>query len=164
MARTRFPVEVLTPEGSVFAGEVEMVSTRTTTGSIGLLANHAPLLATLEPTELRLYEGETEVRRFAQGEGYLQVGGNHALLLVEDATPPEQLDVADLRDKLARAEQALSAAEHGTEEERRAARDKRRWECFIAVAEGTEPNRPSVTPRDIAASEASGMARISRRD
>ncbi len=50
MARTSFPVEVLTPEGQVFADEVEMVSTRTTTGSIGILAHHAshvPLTGTL---------------------------------------------------------------------------------------------------------------------
>ena len=60
MARNTFPVEVLTPEGQVFEGEVEMVSTRTAVGSIGVLANHAPLMAMLEPTELRLYESGSE--------------------------------------------------------------------------------------------------------
>ena len=74
MAHAKFPVEVLTPEGEVFNGEVEMVSTRTTLGQIGILARHAPLLASLEPTELRLYRTETEIVRFAQAEGYLQVG------------------------------------------------------------------------------------------
>jgi len=54
MARTKFPVEVLTPEGEVFSDEVEMLSTRTSIGSIGVLANHEPVLAMLEPTELRL--------------------------------------------------------------------------------------------------------------
>ena len=53
-----------------------MVSTRTATGSIGVLANHAPLMAILEPTELRLYKSDTDVVRFAQGEGYLQVVDN----------------------------------------------------------------------------------------
>ncbi|MEA2213341.1 MAG: F-type H+-transporting ATPase subunit epsilon [Solirubrobacteraceae bacterium] len=55
MARTKFEVEVLTPEGEVFADEVEMVSTKTAIGSIGVLANHQPLLAMLDPTELRIY-------------------------------------------------------------------------------------------------------------
>ena len=82
MAHSKFPVEILSPEGQVFEGEVEMLSTRTTTGSIGILANHTPLLAMLDPTELRLYESENEVIRFAQGEGYLQVGFNRALMLV----------------------------------------------------------------------------------
>ena len=54
MARTPFKVEVLTPEGEVFNDEVEMVSTRTGVGSLGILANHAPLMGMLEPTELRL--------------------------------------------------------------------------------------------------------------
>ena len=70
MARSQFPVEVLTPEGQVFEGEVEMVSTRTGTGSLGVLANHAPLMAMLEPTELKLYTsgsdnpGSAEMERF----------------------------------------------------------------------------------------------------
>ena len=79
MAKTKFRAEVLTPEGQVFDDEVEMVSTRTAVGSIGILANHAPLMAILEPTELRLYKSESDVEKFAQGEGYLQVVDNRAL-------------------------------------------------------------------------------------
>ena len=135
MARTKFPVEILSPEGQVFDGEVEMVSTRTASGSIGILANHTPLLAMLDPTELRLYESENEVIRFAQGEGYLQVGFNRALLLVEEAHRPDELDRAELQDKLKRAEQELAAADKGSETERMADRDKRRWEAFLAVLE-----------------------------
>jgi F-type H+-transporting ATPase subunit epsilon len=85
MARTKFPVEVLTPEGEVFKGEIEMLSTRTSVGSIGVLANHAPLLAQLEPAELRLYRSESEIVRFTQSKGYLQFADNHALVLVEEA-------------------------------------------------------------------------------
>ena len=40
-----FPVEVLTPEGEVFNGEVVQLSTRTMVGEVGILANHAPMLA-----------------------------------------------------------------------------------------------------------------------
>ena len=98
MARSPFPVEVLTPEGKVFDDEVEMVSTRTGTGSLGVLANHAPLMAMLEPTELKLYKsgsenpGQRDYESFAQGEGYLQVVDNSALIIVEDAIKPEDLD------------------------------------------------------------------------
>jgi F-type H+-transporting ATPase subunit epsilon len=135
MARTKFPVEILSPEGQVFEGEVEMLSTRTTTGSIGILANHTPLLAMLDPTELRLYESENEVIRFAQGEGYLQVGFNRALMLVEEAHRPDDLDRAELQDKLKRAEQELESAEEDSEAERVAERDKRRWQAFLDVLE-----------------------------
>jgi F-type H+-transporting ATPase subunit epsilon len=86
MARSKFPVEVLTPEGKVFDEEVEMVSTRTSSGSVGILAGHEPMLAILEEAELRLYRSETEVVRFKQGEGYLQFAENRALVLVQEAT------------------------------------------------------------------------------
>ena len=62
-----------------------------------------PLLAMLDPTELRLYRSESDIVRFAQGEGYLQVGDNHALILVEEAHPPDDLDIADLQDRLSSA-------------------------------------------------------------
>ena len=135
MAHAKFPVEILTPEGEVFNGEVEMVSTRTTLGQIGILARHAPLLASLEPTELRLYKTETEIVRFAQSEGYLQVADNHALLLVEEAYPVADLDPADLRERLGIAEQALEDAGEDTERRRIAERDRRRLERFLSLAE-----------------------------
>jgi F-type H+-transporting ATPase subunit epsilon len=136
MARTKFQVEVLTPGGEVWGGEVEMVSTRTTTGSIGILAHHAPLLAMLDPAELRLYETESEIIRFAQAEGYMQVADNRALILVEEAQEPDTLDVAELRDRLQRAERELESAGDDTEKRRVAERDKRRLERFLAIAEG----------------------------
>ena len=134
MARTPFPVEVLTPEGKVFDDEVEMLSTRTSTGSIGVLANHAPLMAILDPTELRLYKSESEIVRFAQGEGYLQVVNNSALVLVDDAVEPDKLDRSDLETKLREAEQAAEQAEEGSEERARGERDARRYKAFLEVA------------------------------
>ena len=135
MAHTKFPVEILTPEGEVFNEEVEMVSTRTTLGEIGILANHSPVLATLEPTELRLYRSDTEIVRFAQGEGYLQVGGNHVMLLVQDAMTPDQLDAGALRERLAEAERELDAAGEDSEKRRQALRDQRRWQAFLGIVE-----------------------------
>jgi F-type H+-transporting ATPase subunit epsilon len=136
MARTPFKVEVLTPEGEVFSDEVEMVSTRTTVGSIGVLANHEPLLGMLEPTELRLYKSESDIERYAQGEGYIQVSPEGVLVLVEEAMRPEDLDASDLQDRLRRAEEAEERAEDGSEEQRRAQRDRKRWEAFLRIAQG----------------------------
>jgi F-type H+-transporting ATPase subunit epsilon len=135
MAHSKFQVEVLTPEGEVFSDEIEMLSTFTTVGSIGILANHQPLLAMLEPTELRLYRSEQEIVRFAQAEGYLQFGDNHALVLVEEAIAPEQLDRATFEARLSDARQAAERAEDGSEEKARARRDVRRYEAFLAVGQ-----------------------------
>jgi F-type H+-transporting ATPase subunit epsilon len=137
MAHAKFQAEVLTPEGQVFEGEVEMVSTRTTVGSISVLAHHQPLLGLLEPTELRLYRSENEIERYAQGEGYLQMTGEQVLVLVEEAIPPSDLDPADLRERVDRAEEECRAAEEGSEEERQALRDRKRWEAFLRIAEGS---------------------------
>ena len=134
MAHTKFPARILTPDGEVFNGEVEMVSTRTTVGLIGVMANHAPLLATLEPTELRLHKDEGQISRYAQSEGYLQVGGNQALLLVEEATPVEQLDTESLRERLQKAEADISAAGDNAELRKAAQRDKKRFELFLSLA------------------------------
>jgi F-type H+-transporting ATPase subunit epsilon len=134
MARNKFPVEVLTPEGKVFDDEVEMVSTRTGVGSIGILANHAPLMAMLEPTELRLYKSESDIVRLAQGEGYMQVVDNSALILVEEAVEPESLDTSNIESRLEEARQGLEQADEGSEEAKRYERDIHRWETFLKIA------------------------------
>ena len=133
MARSKFRCEVLTPEGEVFNDEVEMVSTRTDTGSIGVLAHHAPLMGILEPTELRLYKSESDVEKFAQGEGYLQVVDNHALVLVEEAIRPDQLDKGDIESRMRDAEQAMEGAEKDSEEYRRHERSVKRYKAFLEV-------------------------------
>ena len=134
MARSKIPVEVLTPEGEVFDDEVEMVSTRTATGSIGVLANHAPPLAILHPTQLRLYRSESDIVRFAQGEGYIQVVDNSALVLVDDAVAPDRLDRSDLEQRARAARDSAERAEEGSEERARCERDARRYEAFLEVA------------------------------
>jgi F-type H+-transporting ATPase subunit epsilon len=133
LAHTSFPVEVLTPEGEVFSDEVEMVSTRTPTGSIGVLANHAPLMAILEPTELRLFKSESDVVRFAQGEGYLQMVDNRALVLVEEAIAPDDVDRSAFESRLKEAQDAVERSEEDSEERARAEREVQRYEAFLEV-------------------------------
>jgi F-type H+-transporting ATPase subunit epsilon len=137
VARTKFRAEVLTPEGQVFDDEVEMVSTRTGVGSIGIRANHAPLMAILEPTELRLYKSDSDIVRFAQGEGYLQVVDNTALVLVEEADEPDNLDRSDLESRLRDARETLERAEEDSQEREHAQRDVRRLEAFLEIAGGS---------------------------
>ncbi|MBV8432133.1 MAG: ATP synthase F1 subunit epsilon [Solirubrobacterales bacterium] len=137
MAHEKFRAEVLTPEGKVFDDEVEMVSTKTALGSIGILAHHEPVLAMLDPTELRLYKTESDVESFAQSEGYLQVAGNRVLLLVEEAHRPDQLDAGRLRERLEQAEREIESAGDDSEKRRVAERDKERWEQFLEIAEGS---------------------------
>ncbi|HEY4915596.1 MAG TPA: ATP synthase F1 subunit epsilon [Solirubrobacteraceae bacterium] len=135
MAHSKFPAEVLTPEGEVFSEEIEMLSTFTTVGSIAILANHEPLLARLEPTELRLYRSEGEIVRFAQAEGYLQFAQNRVLVLVEEAIAPEKIDRSTFETKLSEARETVERAPEDSEERARALRDAKRYEAFLAVGQ-----------------------------
>jgi F-type H+-transporting ATPase subunit epsilon len=94
------------------------------------------VLAMLDPTELRLYKTESEVVRFAQAEGYLQMADNHALILVEEAMAPGDLDAGSLRERLQQAERELESAGEDSEKRRFAERDKARLEQFLKIAEG----------------------------
>jgi F-type H+-transporting ATPase subunit epsilon len=135
MAEHNVDVHLLTPEGEVFSGDVEQLSTRTAVGEIGILANHVPVLARLRPTELRLHMPDGEVRRWAQAEGWLQVFANRATVLVGEAIPPENLDTGELRSRIEDAEARLRESEEGSGAHDLAERDKERAEAFLQVAE-----------------------------
>ncbi|HLM32306.1 MAG TPA: ATP synthase F1 subunit epsilon [Solirubrobacterales bacterium] len=133
----KLEAEVLTPEGEVFRGELRMLSTRTTVGEVGILAEHIPMIARLVPAELRLHhsESDSDVDRYAQGEGWLEVFANRARVLIAEAIPPDQLDAGDLRRRLEDAEQSLNEAEEGSAAAEQAERERARAEAFLAIAE-----------------------------
>lgn len=135
--KTKFPVEVLTPDGEVFNEEIVQISTRTAVGSIGILANHQPMLAMLDPAELRLYSSESDYTTLAQGEGYLQVQrDSRVLILVDEAGKPQDLDASEWEDRLSRAEKEIDDAEEGSHQRHVAERDKRRAEAFLKILRG----------------------------
>jgi F-type H+-transporting ATPase subunit epsilon len=148
----RLEAEVLTPEGEIFRGELFQVSTRTSVGEVGIRARHAPLIGRLVPGELRLWrsESESDVERYAQGEGWIEVFANRARLLVAEAVPPADLDVASLRERLADAERRVKETEDeppepgalpgrhvtsGSAAHQQAERERARAEAFIKIAE-----------------------------
>jgi F-type H+-transporting ATPase subunit epsilon len=126
---------VLTPEGELFSGELVQLSTRTAVGEVGILARHAPMLARLVPAELRLHVSETETRRYAQGEGWLEVFANRARVLIAEAIPPDQLDASELRERLDEAERRMKEHEEGSAAYEHAERERRRFETFLEIAE-----------------------------
>ena len=133
----KLEVEVLTPEGEVYSGEVRQVSTRTEDGEIGILANHAPLLASLRPTELRLHLDDSETKRYAQAHGWLQVFGNRARLLVEEAIDPDKLTARDAQRPARRGRAVASQRPRpGSAAQARARKDRDRARAFLAIAEG----------------------------
>lgn len=133
---TTFTVEVLTPEGEVFNGEVIQLSTRTVTGELGVLASHVPVLAALTPNLLRLKISDSETKRYAQSHGTLQVFANHAQVLLEEAIPPEELDAAALQEEKADAEARLADDSLGDAARLDAKRDLERADVFLKISQG----------------------------
>ena len=92
--RKTFSVSVVTPDGPAFEGEVEMIIVPGAAGEIGVLARHAPLIATLKAGSTRVHPGDGAVREFATGPGFFQVLQDRAIALVDDAVEASQIDDA----------------------------------------------------------------------
>lgn len=132
----KLEAQVLTPEGTVFEGELFQLSTRTVVGEVGIRARHAPMIARLVPCELRLHDSDSgEPERYAQGEGWLEVLANRARVLVAEASRPSDLDPSELRSRLDEVEQRLEESEEGSADREVAEREKVRAETFLAIAE-----------------------------
>jgi F-type H+-transporting ATPase subunit epsilon len=111
----KFDVSLVTPEGPAFEGEAEMIVVPGAAGEIGVLARHAPLIATLKAGSTRVYlDREAEVvREFATGPGFFQVQLDRAIALVDDAVLANEIDDARAREQLETAQRELERVERG---------------------------------------------------
>ena len=117
MAKT-FSVSLVTPDGAVFEGEATMLIVPGAAGEIGVLARHAPLIATLKAgsTRIHLVEGEERVREFATGPGFFKVEQDRAIALVDDAVQADNIDDARAQQQLEAAQAELERVERGESE------------------------------------------------
>jgi F-type H+-transporting ATPase subunit epsilon len=90
--RRRFDVSLVTPEGAAFEGEAEMMIVPGAAGEIGVLARHAPLVATLKAGSTRVHVTQGDVKEFATGPGFFKVELDRAIALVDDAADVEHID------------------------------------------------------------------------
>jgi F-type H+-transporting ATPase subunit epsilon len=111
--RKTFSVSVVTPDGPAFEGDVEMIVVPGASGEIGVLARHAPLIATLKAGSTRVHPGDGAVREFATGPGFFQVLQDRAIALVDDAVEASEIDDARATDQLEKAKAELDAIERG---------------------------------------------------
>jgi F-type H+-transporting ATPase subunit epsilon len=113
--RKKFDVSLVTPDGPAFEGEAEMLIVPGAAGEIGILARHAPLIATLKAGSTRVYlnvDGE-EVREYATGPGFFKVELDRAIALVDDAVLANEIDDARAREQLETAQRELELVERG---------------------------------------------------
>jgi F-type H+-transporting ATPase subunit epsilon len=108
-----FSVSVVTPDGPAYEGDAQMVIVPGAAGEIGVLARHAPLIATLKAGSTRVHLNETEVLEFATGPGFFEVLQDRAIALVDDAVQADKIDEARARKQLEDAQAELEAIERG---------------------------------------------------
>ena len=113
MARRQFSVSVVTPDGPAYEGDAEMVIVPGAAGEVGVLARHAPLIATLKAGSTRVHVSESEVLEFATGPGFFQVLNDRAIALVDDAVAAAEIDDARAREQLEAAQAELEAIDRG---------------------------------------------------
>jgi F-type H+-transporting ATPase subunit epsilon len=113
-----FSVSLVTPDGAAYEGEAVMLIVPGADGEIGVLARHAPLIATLKAgsTRVHLGEGDDRVREFATGPGFFKVEQDRAIALVDDAVLANEIDVERARTQLEEAQADLERIERGESE------------------------------------------------
>jgi len=112
--RRTFDLSLVTPDGPAFEGEVEMLIVPGQDGEIGVLARHAPLVATLKAGGTRVHiRREEEVREFATGPGFFKVEQDRALALVDDAVDAREIDPNRAQEQLEEAKAELERLESG---------------------------------------------------
>jgi F-type H+-transporting ATPase subunit epsilon len=111
--RRTFSVSVVTPDGPAYEGDAEMIIVPGAAGEIGVLARHAPLIATLRAGSTRVHPADGEVIEFATGPGFFQVLQDRAIALVDDAVEASQIDDARARQQLEEAQAELERIARG---------------------------------------------------
>ena len=112
-AHPKFDVSVVTPDGPAYDGEAEMLIVPGQAGEIGVLARHAPLVATLKAGSTRVHLGGSEVLEFATGPGFFKVELDRALALVDDAVSVKEIDDARAQAQLEAARAELEKVDAG---------------------------------------------------
>ena len=113
MARRRFDVSLVTPEGAAYEGDAEMIVVPGAAGEIGVLARHAPLVATLKAGSTRVHVSEGDVQEYATGPGFFRVELDRAIALVDDAVLATEIDDARAKAQLEEAKAELERVERG---------------------------------------------------
>jgi F-type H+-transporting ATPase subunit epsilon len=112
-------VSVVTPDGPVYDSDVEMVSTKSKGGELGILPGHIPLVAPLTISAVRLKKGDKSEQVAVSG-GFVEVRPDKVTILAQTAELPSQIDVNRARAAKERAEKRLQQAKQDSLEFKRA--------------------------------------------
>ena len=110
MAEKTFKLEIVTPERIVLSEDVVSLTVPGAEGSLGILANHAPLVAELMIGEIVIRDEDGHITRLATGGGFMEVKENVVRILADTAERPEEIDIARAEESKRRAEERLRSS------------------------------------------------------
>jgi len=122
MAADKVAFELVSPERLLKSEQVDMVVVPGAEGDFGVLPRHAPLISTLRPGVIRIFEGRDVKERIFVAGGFAEVTPERCTVLAEDAIPVGDIDAAKLDQELKELGEDLADAKSGEE---RAAIDRR---------------------------------------
>jgi F-type H+-transporting ATPase subunit epsilon len=114
---------VIEPERVLYEGEADLVVARIADGDIGVMVDHAPVVSMVEIGAVRITQDDQRYV-FATSDGFFKVSENLVQILVEEATPPDEIDVSEAESRVEEAENELS--EIPEDDERRQSEVERR--------------------------------------
>jgi F-type H+-transporting ATPase subunit epsilon len=136
MADNKVSFELVAPERLLFSAEVDMVVVPGTEGDFGVLPGHAPLIATVRPGVIEIYDGGIDPKfireRIFVAGGFAEVNGSRCTVLAEEASPVRDIDMADLESRRGAARARLSTAD-SDDEKARINEEIARIEAMLAV-------------------------------
>ncbi len=136
MADNKVSFELVAPERLLFSAEVDMVVVPGSEGDFGVLPGHAPLIATVRPGVIEIYDGGIDAKNIRErifvAGGFAEVNGSRCTVLAEEASPVRDIDMADLEARRTAARARLSAAD-GEDEKARINEEIARIEAMLAV-------------------------------
>jgi F-type H+-transporting ATPase subunit epsilon len=99
-------LEIVTPEGTVYSEDVELVTLPGVVGEMGIYPHHVPLMTQLVPGEIVAHKAGRDVF-LATGEGLIEVTGSRVSILTDLAVQADRIDEAKAEEARRRAEARL---------------------------------------------------------
>ncbi len=130
----KVPFELVTPERVVFAEEADMIVVPGGDGDFGVLPGHAPLLSTVRPGTVEVYEGDRVTMRIFVSGGFAEVADGRCAVLADEAVPASEIDRADAEERLNRAQERHREAALDGPEYREAEDELRVAAAMVAAA------------------------------
>ncbi|MEJ5172204.1 MAG: ATP synthase F1 subunit epsilon [Hydrogenothermaceae bacterium] len=129
-----YKLDVVTPKGIIFTGDVYQTVITTADGEIGILENHMLLLTNIKPGKLRIEKSPVDVQEFAVTYGVIDVAGDKVIALVEEVYDLDSINVEEEKALLEEANQKLSSESITDQEREHYLKQKERAEALINLA------------------------------